>query len=247
VNPQGAGRKTVYVLNLHAEIKLVELVAASRKSLPALLGMPELAEEEPPDDLFPQGVIGAEEEGAAEAGEPVSDPDEGDVVPSTAKVVSSTKEPVSVTESPVLSTARPVPVTKKVTENAEPVARKAVAPNCECPKPVPAVEVIIRDYSCYHTKCAGYLCTPGIDCSPGCPHTPLEKSAATGKLPPGWDKVTKEQVPDYLELEKVWCQLNPGKSTRELYRRLGIGGRNEATIKAWDAFLTLKETAKEPN
>jgi hypothetical protein len=227
VNPQGKGRKVVHVLNLSGEVKLRDLVASARKTLTQIL-LPEL-DESAPDDLFPPGMLAA------------ADGEVRQIEVSTEKAVSSTAKVIS-------STEQAVPVTEKATpttERAEPVTRKAVAVNCECPKPVPAAEVVMREHSAYHTKCAGYICTPPIDCFPGCPHT-VEKSAAAGKLPPGWDKVTKEQVPDYLELEKIWCQLNPGKSTREMYRRLGIGGRNEATIKAWDAFLTLKETAKEP-
>jgi hypothetical protein len=228
VNPQGRGRKIVHVLNLSGEVKLADLVASARKTLTQIL-LPEL-DESAPDDLFPPGMLAA------------ADGEVRQIEVSTEKAVSSTAKVVSSTEQAVPVTEKAVPST----ENAEPVTRKAVAVNCDCPKPVPADEVVTRDHSCYHTKCAGYLCTSPIDCFPGCPHTPLETPAATGKLPPGWDKVTREQVPDYLELEKVWCQLNPGKSTREMYRRLGIGSRTDATIKAWDAFLTLKETAKEP-
>ena len=220
VNPEGRGRKTVHVLNLSGEVKLADLVASARKTLTQIL-LPEL-DESAPDDLFPPGMLAVAEGETRQIEGP------------------STKEAIPSTENPVSSTDKGVPVT--------PVSstRKAVAVNCDCPKPVPAAEVVMRDHSAYHSKCAGYICTPPIDCFPGCPHTPPEKPAATGKLPPGWEKVTKDQVPDYLELEKIWCQLNPGKSTRDMYRRLGIGSRTDATIKAWDAFLTLKETAKEP-
>ncbi len=45
---------------------------------------------------------------------------------------------------------------------------------CHCPKPVLA-EDVMQDQSgpCYHRSCGGYLCTPPIDCFPGCPHVPL--------------------------------------------------------------------------
>ena len=236
VNPPGEGRKTVHVLNIRSAVVLSELIEASRKNMRRIL-LPTLSEDEenePPDDLFPTGLIGGR------SGEPLSETDAS--ATETNGHEQEPKEPVSVTETTVLSTKRDVSSTPAPVSST----RKAVAVNCECPKPVPAAEVVTRDHSAYHTKCAGYICTEPFDCFVGCPHMPQEKPAATGKLPPGWEKVTRDQVPDYLELEKIWCQLNPGKSTRDMYRRLGIGSRTDATIKAWDAFLSLKEMAKEP-
>lgn len=55
-----------------------------------------------------------------------------------------------------------------------------------------------------------------------------------------WDKVPKGMLPSYAELEKVaWdlAKLQP----QEMYRELGGGNRNDMTIPAWDAFLTLKQ------
>ncbi|MDD4984893.1 MAG: hypothetical protein PHQ43_03750 [Dehalococcoidales bacterium] len=57
---------------------------------------------------------------------------------------------------------------------------------------------------------------------------------------PEWDKITKAQVPDYPTLERLaWdlCKLQPA----QMYKELGGGNRNDMTIPAWEAFLTLKE------
>lgn len=55
-----------------------------------------------------------------------------------------------------------------------------------------------------------------------------------------WDKITPEQVPDYPHLETImWnlCKIQP----KDIYVELGGGTRNEMTIPAWQAFITLKE------
>jgi len=63
-----------------------------------------------------------------------------------------------------------------------------------------------------------------------------------------WDKVTKDQVPDFPRLESLmWdlAKLQP----RDMYKELGVGGKNDMTIPAWDAFQTLKARfcpAEEP-
>jgi hypothetical protein len=56
VEPPGAGRKTVHVLSIKANVKLSELIRISRQPAARVL-LPTLAEEEPPDDLFPEGVL----------------------------------------------------------------------------------------------------------------------------------------------------------------------------------------------
>jgi len=55
-----------------------------------------------------------------------------------------------------------------------------------------------------------------------------------------WDKVTEAEVPDYLHLEPlIW---NLGKlQPHDIYVELGGGTRNDMTIPAWQAFLTLKD------
>jgi len=50
---------------------------------------------------------------------------------------------------------------------------------CYCQKPVPSGEVTEDQGFCSHRTCGGYICTPPIDCFPGCPHMPLE-----GEVPP---------------------------------------------------------------
>jgi len=55
-----------------------------------------------------------------------------------------------------------------------------------------------------------------------------------------WDNVTEAEVPDYLHLEPlIWklCKLQP----HDIYVELGGGTRNDMTIPAWQAFLTLKD------
>ncbi|MBU2685778.1 MAG: hypothetical protein KKF27_21265 [Gammaproteobacteria bacterium] len=55
-----------------------------------------------------------------------------------------------------------------------------------------------------------------------------------------WDKITREQVTDYLALEKLIWDLTK-KQPAEMYRELGVKSRNDMTITAWEAFLQLKE------
>jgi hypothetical protein len=55
-----------------------------------------------------------------------------------------------------------------------------------------------------------------------------------------WNRITRDQVPDYPTLERLaWelCKLQP----TQMYKELGGGSRNDMTIPAWEAFLTLKE------
>lgn len=56
VTPPGAGRKTVHVLNVRAEVKLADIIKISRQK-PAQVLLPTLEEEEPPEDLYPEEVL----------------------------------------------------------------------------------------------------------------------------------------------------------------------------------------------
>lgn len=149
VTPPGEGRKTVQVLNVRADVKLADLIQISRQK-PVQVLLPTLTEEEPPEDLYPEGVIGGpgageakpEEEGEGKTAE------QGESQPPERKAVKPPRVPVA----------------------------------CSCPKPVPPDEVYSKeDKSCWHAACAGYLCTPPIDCFPGCPHMPIGPVAPAGK------------------------------------------------------------------
>ena len=68
------------------------------------------------------------------------------------------------------------------------------------------------------------------------------RKAAAPKIKPRaeWDKITPDMVPDFPHLEPlIWnlCKVQPA----EMYRELGVGSRNDMTIPAWDAYLTLKQ------
>lgn len=56
VTPPGVGRKTVHVLYVRADVKLADIIRISRQG-PARILLPTLEEEEPPDDLYPEGVL----------------------------------------------------------------------------------------------------------------------------------------------------------------------------------------------
>lgn len=56
VTPPGMTKKTVHVMHIKQEVKLVELLQAAQKT-PARLIMPEPEVAEPPEDLFPEEVI----------------------------------------------------------------------------------------------------------------------------------------------------------------------------------------------
>lgn len=78
---------------------------------------------------------------------------------------------------------------------------------------------------------------------------PVKREKTSGRTAPKksdlkprevWDNVTQDQVPDYPHLEPIiWdlCKLQP----RDMYNELGGGSKNDMTITAWQAFLTLKE------
>ncbi len=55
-----------------------------------------------------------------------------------------------------------------------------------------------------------------------------------------WEKVTQEEVPNYLKLEVVFHNLT-GKQPKEMYAELGVWNRHVAVITAWEAFTTLME------
>jgi len=67
----------------------------------------------------------------------------------------------------------------------------------------------------------------------------LSDKMAGGK-PVSWDKVTKDQVPDYDHLESVLLDL-AGLKPAQIYRELGGGSRADMTMPAWEAYLALKE------
>lgn len=71
------------------------------------------------------------------------------------------------------------------------------------------------------------------------PTEPMKSKASDKKPVAEWEKISKEMVPDYPHLEPLmWnlCKLQP----KEMYTQLGVSGRNDMTIPAWEAFLTLK-------
>jgi hypothetical protein len=73
----------------------------------------------------------------------------------------------------------------------------------------------------------------------GSNQAPPAAEGSTLKPREEWDKVTQKDVPDYIELETIYCKLS-GKSTRDMYVELGGGGRADQIIPAWDSFLGLK-------
>ncbi|MFH1087468.1 MAG: hypothetical protein V1737_02625 [Chloroflexota bacterium] len=80
----------------------------------------------------------------------------------------------------------------------------------------------------------------GIPQGPGPAPEPKQPPKSQIKPREEWDKTIKAQVPDYPTLERlIWelCKVQP----TDMYRELGGGNRNDMTIPAWEAFLTLKE------
>lgn len=244
VTPPGVGRKTVYTLNVRADVKLTDLIQISRKG-PVQVLLPTLAEEEPPEDLYPGEVIGQDAQG---------------------------EEPPPRTQAE--DSARAPAVAGQPAEEDR-VIRAQPPQNCTCPKPVPPVEVRgIPHGSCFHTTCGGYLCTPPIDCYPGCPHTPLESAQSGGTVakaaipekaampaapgePPVLttsgpaektpDDVAEEDVPDLIALFRIchnFWKIQPEAVCKEL------GYRNqrdlqEARANPWHSFLAIKTLHEE--
>ena len=57
VSPPGLSKKTVYIMHIKKDIKIAELARVAQLP-PAKVLIPEPETEEPPEDLFPQGIIG---------------------------------------------------------------------------------------------------------------------------------------------------------------------------------------------
>jgi len=62
-----------------------------------------------------------------------------------------------------------------------------------------------------------------------------------GNLKPleAWDEITKLNILNYTQLEKLFWNLT-GLQPRDMYEKLGVRGRSNMAIPAWDAFLSLK-------
>ena len=69
--------------------------------------------------------------------------------------------------------------------------------------------------------------------------TPIPKLKTQIKPRAEWDKITKERVPDFAKLETLMWDLAKVQP-REMYPELGVKGRSDMTIPAWEAFLQLK-------
>lgn len=158
VTPPGEGRKTVHVLSVRSEVKLADIIRISGQA-PRQVLLGAVQEEEPPDDLYPEGVIGEADE---------------------------SEEPAAVAEQMEHDQAAPAQAAGAEERGGElPYLAgnpsHPVEDNCNCPKPVPATEVVESESVWYHRPCGGYLCTPPIDCYPGCPHMPLEGEVVVGE------------------------------------------------------------------
>ena len=161
VTPPGEGRKTVHVLSVRSEVKLADIIRISGQA-PRQVLLGAVQEEEPPDDLYPEGVIGEADE---------------------------SEEPAAVAEQMEHDQAAPAQAAGAEERGGElPYLAgnpsHPVEDNCNCHKPVPATEVMESQSVCYHRTCGGYLCTPPIDCYPGCPHMPLESDNQVEKVAP---------------------------------------------------------------
>jgi hypothetical protein len=73
----------------------------------------------------------------------------------------------------------------------------------------------------------------------GSSDTPVPARKTQIKPREEWEKITKDQVPDYPKLEQIMWDLAKIQP-RDVYKELGGGSRNDMTIPAWDAFVTLK-------
>lgn len=60
-----------------------------------------------------------------------------------------------------------------------------------------------------------------------------------------WESVKNENVLDYTHLERIFWDITK-KQPAEMYKELGVSGKSEMTIPAWEAFLQLKEIHKAP-
>ena len=208
VTPPGEGRKTVHVLSVRAEVKLADIIRISGQA-PRQVLLGAIQEEEPPDDLYPEGVIGGEADESKEpaavvletAGKAEAKMVSGGVSSGGFGALYDTQKGNDKTGDG--SAAKPFKTKKRaqaeVDRRSGEVGQAAgevgkggelhyqsgnpshpVEDNCNCPKPVPASEVVESESVCYHRTCGGYLCIPPIDCFPGCPHMPLEQDNLGG-------------------------------------------------------------------
>ncbi len=65
-------------------------------------------------------------------------------------------------------------------------------------------------------------------------------SRPTPKAPEEWDNVKKEDVKDFLALEKLIWDLAKIQPT-DIYKELGFARKTDVNIPAWDCFTKLKE------
>lgn len=69
---------------------------------------------------------------------------------------------------------------------------------------------------------------------PTAPHAPVMSKAEA------WLKVNPKSIKNYEDLENTFVELT-GEPIREMYRKLGVSGRNDMTILVGQAFLSLLE------
>lgn len=132
VTPPGVGRKTVQILKLRADVKLADIIKISRQR-PAQVLLPTLEEEEPPADLYPEGVLEHGEEAAATAEkdwETLSKGGEGNAATTTVAQAAAEKEEGVGGVGEASPSPPKKPKTKKAAERApEPAAAE---PGVEC-------------------------------------------------------------------------------------------------------------------
>jgi len=128
VTPLGVGRKTIHVLNVRADVKLVDIIRLSRQE-PGRVLLPTLEEEEPPEDLYPEGVL-AEAEVAQEEAPP--EPAGGGEAPSTVSI------PEGVEEGGEQAEVKAEEAWDKIAREAEGVKEEV-----ETPPSAPAAELTI--------------------------------------------------------------------------------------------------------
>jgi hypothetical protein len=69
----------------------------------------------------------------------------------------------------------------------------------------------------------------------------VKKTKSRTKSREEWEKVTQEEVTTFGELEAIFTRLT-SKPPEEMYKELGVSGRNDMTTPVWEAYLQLKET-----
>jgi hypothetical protein len=60
------------------------------------------------------------------------------------------------------------------------------------------------------------------------------------KAQSGWESITKEMVPDYPHLERIFWDITK-KQPAEMYKELGVSSRSDISTPAWESFLQLRE------